>query len=77
MKAGDKVSWLYTSPRGWNLAAWVPATVVKVTKKRVTIELEYKAKGVKRHSVCPDKLRQDEPSHPAPSMGHPLDIEKP
>lgn len=61
MKAGDKVSWLYTARTGWNPSWWVPATVVKVTAKRVTIETE-KLDGSfnRRVSVKPEKLKMRE-----------------
>lgn len=77
VRPGDKVLWLYTSPRGWNLSAWVPANVVKITAKRVTIETKKPDGSVNRRvSVRPDKLKHDaESQHPWGSMHHPLDIE--
>jgi len=54
---GDKVLWLYTQPAGWNLSWWVPATVVKVTPKRITIDAALAKGGTKRVSVKPEKLK--------------------
>lgn len=57
MKSGDKVLWLYTQPTGWRLSGWVPATVVKITAKRVTIDAELKHGGTKRVSVHPERVK--------------------
>jgi len=57
IKAGDKVLWLYTARTGWNFSAWVPATVVKTTAKRVTIDTVMKDGGTVRRFVRRDKLK--------------------
>jgi len=57
MKPGDKVTWHYESTRGWGWSLRVPATVVKVTAKRVTIDAELKDGGTVRRHVRPDKLK--------------------
>jgi hypothetical protein len=60
MKPGDKVSWHYETTRGWGIDMWVPATVVKVTSKRVTIDAELQNGGTARRSVRPDNLKLKE-----------------
>lgn len=61
IQVGDKVLWLYTAPRGWNESFWVRATVVKLTKKRVTIDTEKPDGSFNcRVSVRPDKLKHRE-----------------
>lgn len=54
--AGQKVTWLYTTPGGWNWVIRVPATVVKATKSRVCIDAELKNGGTKRRYVKPENL---------------------
>lgn len=58
-KAGDKVLWLFTARGGWNPSWWVPATVVKVNTKRITIDAERKDGTSKRVSVKPERLQPD------------------
>lgn len=57
---GDKVIWHYESTRGWGWYIKVYATVVKATKKRVTIDAEMKDGSKARRSVRPDKLEKKE-----------------
>lgn len=54
---GDKVSWFYTQRGGWNFQWHVPATVVKVTAKRIIIDAELAKGGVKRVTVKPENVR--------------------
>lgn len=55
---GDRVLWLYTAPYGWNASWWVPATVVKVTPRRITIDARRDDGTVKRVSVKPERVKR-------------------
>lgn len=52
---GDKVTWIYESRWGWGYR--IPATVRKVGRSRVTIEVEKKQGGTRLVSVKPENLR--------------------
>lgn len=68
--AGQKVTWYYTTPGGWNWVIKVPATVVKVTAKgRVCIDAELQAGGTKRRYVKAEnlKLKPTPPNDTPPS----------
>lgn len=61
--AGEQVLYLHTDWRGWNpkldlFGRWVPATVVKTTAQRVTIDAALETGGVKRVSVKPERLKR-------------------
>lgn len=54
---GQKVSWLHETRGGYGYRWWVPATVVKVGPKRVTIDAELEKGGTKRVFVKPELLK--------------------
>lgn len=54
---GQSVLWWMESRRGYCPAWWVPATVVKVGRKRVTIDAQLARGGTKRVSVQPERLK--------------------
>lgn len=54
---GQSVEWLFTTNKGYGYSWWVPATIVKVNKKKVTIDAQLTAGGTKRVSVLPEKIR--------------------
>jgi hypothetical protein len=54
---GQSVQWLFEPRRGYGFSYWVPATVIKVGPKRVTIEAALDGGGVKRIAVKPERLR--------------------
>lgn len=59
---GQRVRWQYTQRGGWNLTTLVCATVLKVTAKKVTIEVYRRNRDIGtywtpvRKSVSPDSL---------------------
>lgn len=57
---GQRVEWLYESRKGYGYRWWVPATVVKVNRVKVTIDALLERGGTKRISVHPEKLRSKE-----------------
>jgi hypothetical protein len=59
---GQRVEWHYEARGGYGYCGWVPAQVVKVTAKRVTIDAELSKGGTKRVSVKPEKLRVRNPT---------------
>lgn len=56
VSAGDSVEYLYTARGGYGFSRWLAATVVKVTRKRVTISLA--PHHSKNLSVEPRNLRK-------------------
>ncbi len=57
-QVGDKV-WWHTTTGGWEWAIKVKCVVVKITARRVTIEVMGK-QGLTRRSVDPAKLSKRE-----------------
>lgn len=54
---GDKVTWIYTPRGGYGLSFKVPATVLKICKKKVTISVplktgEFVTRSVKHESLA-------------------------
>ena len=59
LQPGDRVTWLYESRGGYGYVIPVPATIVRMGGKRVTIAaLRKDGTTVLRH-VTPDKLRKE------------------
>jgi hypothetical protein len=61
---GQEVSWQYVVPGRYCIARCVPAVVVRVGPKKVTIDAALERGGVKRVAVMPDNLRSRKPAHP-------------
>lgn len=53
---GQRVTWRHWPRGGWGYLERIPATVVRIGPKRVTIEVPLKAGGTKRVSVQPENL---------------------
>jgi hypothetical protein len=56
-RPGDAVAWLYEARGGYAYSHWVPATVVRVGARKVTIDAQLLRGGTKRIAVDPVKLR--------------------
>lgn len=56
---GERVTWLHEQRGGYGFVIPVPATVVKVTAKRVTLDAELRYGGTKRVSVKPENIRRE------------------
>lgn len=56
--AGQSVEWLYEQRGGYGFRWWVPAVVLRVTTKRITIEAKLASGGARVVSVKPDRLRR-------------------
>jgi len=54
---GQAVTWLYVPRGGYGFVCPVPATVVSVSAKRVTIDAALRRGGTKRISVKRENLR--------------------
>lgn len=54
---GDRVEWLYETSKGYGYRQWVPATVVKVCRKKITIDALKLDGTTKKISVDPSRLR--------------------
>jgi len=54
---GQKVEWWFTAKQGYCPSWWVPATVVKVGRKRITIDALRTDGTTRRVSVAPERLR--------------------
>ena len=54
---GQKVSWHYETHRGWGANWWVPATVIKLGRKRIQIAAELQSGGTKAVWVTPERLK--------------------
>ena len=54
---GQQVEWLYECRGGYGYRYWVPAVVVRVTVKRVTVIAQLRDGGSRQVSVKPDRLR--------------------
>lgn len=54
---GQAVEWRFEGRMGYCPSWWVPATVVKVGRKRVTIDALRTNGTTKRISVTPERLR--------------------
>jgi len=54
---GTKVLWWMESRRGYCPSWWVPATVVKVGPKKITIDAELTKGGTKRIAVTRERLK--------------------
>lgn len=54
---GQAVEWKFESRKGYGYSWWVPATVVKVCRKKITIDALRMDGTTKRISVTPDRLR--------------------
>ena len=61
-KPGDKVLWRHQPRGGWGYIILVPAAVISVGKRRVTIAAELKGGGAKRVTVDPANLVELEAS---------------
>lgn len=57
-KPGDSVLWLHEPRGGYSLPYRVPATVVKVNPKSVTIDAKKPDGGVKRIRVNPEMFKK-------------------
>jgi len=56
---GERVEWMYESRKGWGYRWWVPAVVIRVGPKRITIDAEFVNGGEKRRiAVNPERLRR-------------------
>lgn len=55
---GEAVEWHHEARGGYGYSWWVPATVVKVTAKRVVVSAALAAGGTKQIAVKPEKLRK-------------------
>ena len=53
---GQKVTWYYDIPRGWNWTVKIPVTIVKIGRKRVQVEAPLQKGGTKLVWVTPEKL---------------------
>jgi hypothetical protein len=58
---GETVTWLHEQRGGYGFIIPVPATVVRATAKRVTIDAALRDGGTKRVTVKPEKLRRLKP----------------
>lgn len=55
-EVGQKVTWLYDIPRGWNWTVKIPVTIKKIGPKRVQVEAPLQKGGTKLVWVTPEKL---------------------
>lgn len=65
---GLRVEWLHTPRGGYGYTFRVPATVVWVERKRVTIDAQLARGGTKRVRVDPANLRPVDRLQPAPRL---------
>jgi hypothetical protein len=61
---GQEVSWQYVVPGRYCIARCVPAVVVRVGPKKVTIDAAPLEGGVKRVAVMPENLRPRRATQP-------------
>jgi len=54
---GEMVEWLFTPRGGYGYSYWVPCTVVKVSKKTITIDAKLTNGGTKRVHAKPERIR--------------------
>lgn len=54
---GQKVLWHFETTRGWGADFHVPATAIKLGRKRVRIAAELKKGGTQEVWVTPEKLK--------------------
>jgi hypothetical protein len=58
LQSGERVTWLYESRGGYGYVTPVPATVVRVSAQRVTIDAALKNGGSRRVSVKRANIRR-------------------
>lgn len=59
-QVGQPVDWLFEARGGYGYRYWVNAKIVRIGKKKITIDADLADGGTKRISVNPDKLRAKE-----------------
>lgn len=58
LRAGDAVLWKWEPRGGYCVGHWVPAIVVSVGPKRITIAAELSRGGTKEVAVKPERLKR-------------------
>lgn len=58
LRPGDRVTWLHVARGGYRYITPVDATVVRVGKKRVLVEVQHLRLGLVQRWVSPESLRE-------------------